>query len=96
MRMDGSDLVVEVRDSGPGVDPSLGMAIFDDGVTSKTASDRQRGLGLALVRQAVRRRGGSISVVNDGGAVFCVRLPISVPEGQGLPEWRRAPEPAQR
>ena len=34
-----------------------------------------RGLGLALVSQAVRRRGGHVSVENDGGAHFTVFLP---------------------
>jgi two-component system, CitB family, sensor kinase len=77
MFVDRATLVIDVRDSGPGVDPTLGAAIFDEGVSSKTASDRQRGLGLALVRQAVQRRGGVIDVVNEGGAVFRVRLPVS-------------------
>ena len=34
-----------------------------------------RGVGLALVAQAVHRLGGAISVVNEVGAVFTVRLP---------------------
>jgi two-component system CitB family sensor kinase len=78
MRIEGNTLAIDVRDSGPGIDPALGAAIFDEGVTSKSANGRQRGLGLALVRHAVQRRGGVIDVVNDGGAVFRVRLPIAV------------------
>jgi signal transduction histidine kinase len=35
-----------------------------------------RGLGLALVGQAVRRFDGRIELVNEGGAVFTVRLPL--------------------
>jgi two-component system, CitB family, sensor kinase len=34
-----------------------------------------RGVGLALVAQAVHRLGGAISVVNEVGAVFTVQLP---------------------
>jgi len=34
------------------------------------------GLGLALVGQAVRRYRGRIDLVNEGGAVFTVRLPL--------------------
>ena len=36
---------------------------------------KSRGLGLALVRQAVRRHSGSIDVTNQRGAVFTVTLP---------------------
>ncbi|WKX72698.1 ATP-binding protein [Streptomyces sp. XD-27] len=38
-----------------------------------------RGLGLALVRQAVRRNGGTVEVgpAADGGAEFTVRLPLT-------------------
>jgi hypothetical protein len=34
-----------------------------------------RGIGLALVAQAVHRLGGAIDVANEVGAVFTVRLP---------------------
>ncbi|MGY2092691.1 sensor histidine kinase [Nocardia gipuzkoensis] len=44
---------------------------------SKTSG--QRGLGLALTKQACVRRGGSVSVHNAEGAVFTATLPI-VPE----------------
>ncbi|HEV7678854.1 MAG TPA: sensor histidine kinase [Candidatus Dormibacteraeota bacterium] len=76
MRIEANLLAIDVRDSGAGIDPALGAAIFDEGVTSKSANGRQRGLGLSLVRHAVQRRGGVIDVVNDGGALFRVRLPL--------------------
>ncbi|MGB9034090.1 MAG: ATP-binding protein, partial [Paeniglutamicibacter sp.] len=44
-----------------------------------------RGLGLALVRQAVARLGGSLEVDNDAGAIFTVTLPLS---GHGGPQCR--------
>ena len=52
--------------------------IFRDGFTTKvaTGSGRRRGLGLALVSQAVRRQGGRIAVDNLDGAVFTVTLPL--------------------
>jgi two-component system CitB family sensor kinase len=76
MRIEGSTLAIDVRDSGPGIDPSLGLAIFDEGVSSKSGPGRERGLGLALVRHVVQRRGGVIDVVNEAGALFRVRLPV--------------------
>ena len=70
------DLLVRVRDSGPGVPHDMREAIFMDGVTTKSsATGARRGLGLALVRQVVEGRGGMISVGHDGGAVFTAVLP---------------------
>jgi two-component system CitB family sensor kinase len=54
-------------------------AIFMDGVTTKSSTTgARRGLGLALVRQVVERRGGMISVGHDAGAVFTAVLPKCV------------------
>jgi two-component system CitB family sensor kinase len=70
------DLLVRVRDSGPGVPHDMREAIFMDGVTTKSsATGARRGLGLALVRQVVEGRGGMISVGHDDGAVFTAVLP---------------------
>ena len=67
---------IRVHDSGPGIDPAVADEIFEDGFTTKVArGTTRRGLGLALVRQAVRRRGGSVEVENEEGALFRVFLP---------------------
>ena len=78
LHVEGGELVIAIHDSGPGVDPSLTREIFLDGFTTKVARDgqRKRGLGLALVSQEVRRRGGTIAVENVDGARFVVRLPL--------------------
>ena len=73
------DLLIRVRDSGRGVPRKMRDAIFMDGVTTKSsATGARRGLGLALVRQVVERRGGMISVGRDAGAVFTAVLPKCV------------------
>ena len=73
------DLLIRVRDSGAGVPHDMREAIFMDGVTTKSsATGARRGLGLALVRQVVARRGGMISVGHDSGAVFTAVLPKCV------------------
>lgn len=76
--LDGPELQLRVHDSGPGIDPALSAEIFRDGFTTKVArgNGRRRGLGLALVSQAVHRLGGRIAVDNADGAVFTVTLPI--------------------
>lgn len=78
----GADaLEIEVADSGPGVPPEDVSAIFIDGYTTKMASSgARRGLGLALVSQLVRRRGGTVSVTRRLGAVFSVSLPLDQAE----------------
>ncbi|HXH89736.1 MAG TPA: sensor histidine kinase [Gaiellaceae bacterium] len=77
LRDEPGGVVVQVRDSGPGVEPELVDEIFRDGFTTKVANGTgRRGLGLALVSQTVRRReGGYITVENDSGALFTAFLP---------------------
>ncbi len=59
----GENLLIRVRDSGPGVPDDMREAIFTDGFTSKSSpTGARRGLGLALVRQITERRGGMVSV----------------------------------
>ncbi|MCK2216064.1 ATP-binding protein [Actinomadura sp. ATCC 31491] len=68
---DGGQAVIRVADDGPGLaDPAACTAAFTRGWTTKGDG---RGLGLALVGQAVRRLGGSVEV---RGSAFTVRLPI--------------------
>ena len=72
------EIRLEVRDTGPGVSPEFASRIFQAGFSTKPQSNGQRGLGLALVKRLVTQRGGEVSVRNEGGAVFAVRLPLSV------------------
>ena len=73
------EVAVEVRDSGPGVAPELVEEVFSSGFTTKAAAGGYRGFGLALTRTICVRRGGSVGVRNDDGAVFSARLPLAVP-----------------
>jgi two-component system, CitB family, sensor kinase len=84
LRREKGELVVQVQDSGPGVDPGIAERMFREGFTTKPhRSRRPRGLGLALVQQVVRRHSGEVSVRNEGGAVVTVRLPSNVPSSAG-------------
>lgn len=77
----GGDVVVAVHDSGPGVAAEVAEAVFDQGFSTKRGD--QRGLGLAITRMICTRRGGSIAVHNEGGAVFTARLPVRDVPGRG-------------
>ncbi|GAA3933206.1 sensor histidine kinase [Actinomadura viridis] len=85
-RTEDGELVIEVSDTGPGLDGDVVREAFRRGWTTKAVEGPAgpRGLGLALVGQAVRRHHGEIEVGRDVGAVVRVRLPLRrrpVPEG---------------
>lgn len=75
-------LVLEVADSGAGVDPAQVDDIFTRGWTTKTTVGAHgQGLGLALVRQIITRYQGTVEVSRDGATTFTVRLPGSRARG---------------
>jgi two-component system sensor histidine kinase KdpD len=79
-RRHGTDVVIEVRDEGPGIPPADLERIFDKFYRVQN-SDRQRagtGLGLAICRGFVEAHGGTIKATNRSdrsGAVFTIRIP---------------------
>ncbi len=81
----GSNLEIAVEDSGPGIDPASVDNLFRYGFSTKTAGPAGRGLGLALVRQAVHRLGGTMSITSPSGALFRVRLPLAPPDRK---DWK--------
>ncbi|WP_030993514.1 sensor histidine kinase [Streptomyces sp. NRRL WC-3744] len=78
-----AEVVLRVSDTGPGVDPAHADLVFQRGFSTKPAEPGGRGLGLALVRQAVNRHDGTLTVAEaeEGGAVFEVRLPLRTSTG---------------
>jgi len=68
-----TELLVHVRDYGPGVPPDLTERLFDPYVTGKSGGT---GLGLALAKQTVEMHRGAISIepTPGGGATFVVRM----------------------
>jgi signal transduction histidine kinase len=72
----GSDVLVQVDDTGPGIPPSVRSHLFQPFVT---ASGTGLGLGLALSRQTVLDHGGDLwaEEMESKGAHFRVRLPCS-------------------
>lgn len=73
---DDRELLLRVADTGAGVDPDVAAEVFHRGWSTHGAG---RGLGLALVQQAVHRAGGTVALSGgpDGGAEFTVRLPLA-------------------
>lgn len=83
-RADGDALVVDVRDTGDGIDAGHLPTIFE--LFSRVESGRHMstgglGIGLALVKHLVELHGGTITVTSAGlghGSTFSVRLPARV------------------
>ena len=70
-------IVVQVLDTGPGIDPERLKEIFDAFVTTKPQGT---GLGLAICRMIIDHHGGELTVSSDGrsGALFQFVLPAMV------------------
>lgn len=73
------DVIVEVRDFGPGIPPEETEAIFEKFVQSSATKTGAggTGLGLAICREILRAHDGSITAENrdEGGATFRIRIP---------------------
>ncbi|MFB7514123.1 ATP-binding protein [Streptomyces sp. NPDC056144] len=78
----GDPLLLRVGDNGPGVRPADRDAVLGRGWTTRGPG---RGLGLALVGQAVARAGGTLTVTEaeNGGAEFTARLPRTTAPAAG-------------
>jgi signal transduction histidine kinase len=79
VRRDKTEVVVTVRDTGVGFDPTLAARLFDLFVQQ---SGRRGGLGigLSLVRTIVELHGGTVTAASAGpgkGSEFAVRLPLA-------------------
>ena len=74
---DGAALV-EVKDTGPGIEPARLARIFDPFFTTK---ERGTGLGLALAQEIAQEHGGELTCasVPGQGTAFTLRLP-AVPD----------------
>lgn len=72
------DVLLRVRDSGPGVPAELADKIFEPFFTTK--GSRGNGIGLAVTRGLARSYGGDVRLAGPGpGAEFVLQLPASAP-----------------
>lgn len=77
--IDDRSVVIEVRDSGPGVPDELKERIFEPFFTTKPAGSGT-GLGLSTARDIVLRHGGTLDVRSSGDgpsrSVFRMEIPL--------------------
>ncbi len=70
--------IMEVRDSGPGLDNTKIHRLFQPFMTSRPGGT---GLGLANVRKIIEYHGGTVTGCNHnrGGALFTITIPLASP-----------------
>ena len=100
-----SDVVIRVRDNGIGIPPDKLTQVWDLFVQVDESPDRLRkglGIGLALVRDLVRRHGGAVEAFSEGlgrGSTFTIRMPRAVRGDAAVPAPKPSlaePPPARR
>lgn len=74
----GSHLVIEVADTGPGIDPRILPHVFDR--FAKGDGSTGSGLGLAIARNLATAHGGTLVVADTGsaGTTFRLELPLEM------------------
>lgn len=84
---EGADVLVIVRDRGPGIPPQHWNQVFDPffRVPNEEDTGQGTGLGLAISESVARMHKGGIAVRNrsGGGCEFTVRLPLHEAEASG-------------
>jgi signal transduction histidine kinase len=78
-KQDEGKALLEIKDTGPGIDPKILPYIFDAFVTNKESGT---GLGLTITYDIIHKHKGDIKVENnpDRGAKFSIWLPSSTEE----------------
>lgn len=75
----GGEVIVQVEDRGPGIDPADLPRVFDPFYRGKSSNGHHgAGLGLSLVRDMIEAHGGRVEVKSDPGAGtrFTLHLPL--------------------
>jgi signal transduction histidine kinase len=77
MTADPARVLIEVKDSGPGIPAAVQARIFEPFFTTKPQGEGT-GLGLSLCRRTLEEHGGTITVESEvgHGAAFRLELPV--------------------
>ena len=92
-----SDVVIEVTDTGIGIEPEFLPLVFEKFTQAHAGIDRRfggLGLGLAITKAMAELHGGKVTAQSDGpgrGSTFSVVLPIAAHPAADEQEESRAP-----
>jgi PAS domain S-box-containing protein len=84
------ELVVKIKDNGPGIGTDVRSRIFEPFFTTKKM-EAGTGIGLAICHRIIESHGGTISVedTRDSGASFAIRFPESTRSSEETPSTER-------
>jgi two-component system NtrC family sensor kinase len=93
---EGNQVIIRVRDSGPGIPPHLVSHLFTPFFTTKEPG-KGTGLGLSISYGIVESHGGRLThaPADAGGAEFTIALPFAPIEREAEEEAPRSPGPAR-
>jgi len=76
---DNAKIVLQIRDTGPGIDPKFSAKIFEP-FTKASSFTPGAGLGLNITKSLAERMGGSVSLTSlpIRGALFEAQLPVQL------------------
>jgi CheY-like chemotaxis protein/two-component sensor histidine kinase len=93
LEADTEHAILEVADTGIGMDPELLPRIFEPFSQADRSLDRSRGglgLGLSLVKGLIELHGGSVQAASEGvgrGSRFRVTIPVAGPLARADGRW---------
>jgi len=88
MFTDGENVLISVRDNGPGIPDDELDSIFEPFHRSRSARDQHgSGLGLAICKRIVESHGGKIWADNAAGGGAVIRISLGI---RGGDEHQRA------
>ncbi len=88
----GAHLVMEVEDTGPGIDAEDQKRLFKPFVQlGELGAQKGTGLGLAISRQFAELMGGTITVTSEPGkgSIFRVDLPVEIADAASISPLQR-------
>ncbi len=72
-------MIIEVKDTGPGIPPDNIGHIFEPYFTTKS---KGTGLGLAIAHKIIENHSGSLEVATgQGGTQMSIILPVNIEKG---------------
>lgn len=77
-QLESDSVLVQIRDNGPGIKPTVQSKIFDPFFTTKPVG-QGTGLGLSICHSIIERHGGQIWFESESGSgtAFFVRVPLT-------------------
>ena len=97
LRREDNDAVIQVADTGVGIERDMLPRVFDLFAQADTSLDRAEGglgIGLTLVDRLTRLHGGRVDVSSEGpgaGSTFTVRLPLLASDEPARADRPRGP-----